>query len=152
MVADLRTGQVLTSTRVPAPQEGTNHRRTGWLVKQLADAPADLLVEAAFDGTSPPTCEQLQLVRADPSCLAPAGRVPLQSFQLSRSVAMGTKRSGVRGAFIPSVVGAVEGFYGEVVQPIRPWVARAPRLPDDPGDDGGRDDGAAGPGAPGDQT
>jgi hypothetical protein len=45
---------------------------------------------------------------------------------------MGTKRSGIRGAFIPSVVSAVEEFYGDVVQPVRPWVARAPRLPDDP--------------------
>ncbi|MEI4271833.1 TerD family protein [Klenkia sp. LSe6-5] len=134
VVADLRTGQVRTSTRVPAPQEGTNHRRVGWLVKQLAAAPGDLLVEADFGGEAPPTCEQLQLVRTDPACLAPAGRVPLGSFHLARSVPMGTKRSGVRGAFIPSVVAAVEGFYGDVVQPVRPWVARAPRLPDDPAD------------------
>ncbi|QNG37195.1 TerD family protein [Geodermatophilaceae bacterium NBWT11] len=131
VVADLRTGQVLTSTRVPAPQEGTNHRRISWLVKQLADAPADLLVEAGFDGAAPPTCEQLQLVRTDAACLAPTTRVALSSFQLTRSVPMGTKRSGVRGAFIPSVISAVEDFYGYVVQPIRPWVAKAPRLPDD---------------------
>jgi hypothetical protein len=132
VVADLRTGQVTTSTHVPAPQEGTNHRRIGWLVKQLSAAPAELLVEADFGGEATPTCEQLQLVRSDPSCLAPAGRVPLAAFNLARTVPMGTKRSGIRGAFIPSVVSAVEEFYGDVVQPVRPWVARAPRLPDDP--------------------
>lgn len=143
VVADLRTGQVLTSTRVPAPQEGTNHRRIGWLVKQLADAPADLLIEAGFEGAAPPTCEQLQLVRTDAASLAPTTRVALASFQLTRSVPMGTKRSGIRGAFIPSVISAVEDFYGQVVQPIRPWVAKAPRLPDEPADDDGSDAGAA---------
>jgi 1,2-phenylacetyl-CoA epoxidase catalytic subunit len=29
------------------------------------------------------------------------------------------------------VTQAVESFYGEVVQPLRPWVAPAPQLPDD---------------------
>lgn len=141
LAADLRTGQVLASTRVPAPQEGTNSRRIAWLVRQLADAPGDLLVEASFDGSAAPTCEQLHLVRRDPTCLVPAGRVPLDSFLLTRTTPMGSKRSGVRGAFIPSVIAAVESFYGEVVQPIRPWVARAPRLPDDPTpDDSGLSD------------
>ncbi|MCO7219383.1 TerD family protein [Klenkia sp. PcliD-1-E] len=134
LVADLRTGQVTTSTRVSAPQEGTNHRRIAWLVKQLTAAPADLLVEADYAGETAPTCEQLQLVRTDHACLSPVGRAPLVAFNLARSVSMGTKRSGVRGAFIPSVVSAVESFYSDVVQPVRPWVARAPRLPEDPAD------------------
>ena len=44
---------------------------------------------------------------------------------------MGTKRSGVRGAFVPSVTSAVEAFYSTVVQPLKPWVPAAPRLPED---------------------
>jgi hypothetical protein len=43
---------------------------------------------------------------------------------------VGTKRSGVRGAFVPSVTQAVESFYREVVQPLRPWVPAAPQLPE----------------------
>jgi hypothetical protein len=44
---------------------------------------------------------------------------------------LGAKRSGVRGAFVPSVTTAVESFYKDVVQAVRPWVAPAPQLPDD---------------------
>lgn len=44
---------------------------------------------------------------------------------------MGTKRSGVKGAFIPSVTTAVEEFYTLVLQPIRAWVPPAPKLPDE---------------------
>jgi hypothetical protein len=101
------------------------------LLRQLKDAPDDLLIEVAFAGGSESTCEQLRDVRAKPVALLPSSNVELTSFTLTRSQPLGTKRSGVRGAFIPSVTQAVESFYGEVVQPLRPWVAPAPQLPDD---------------------
>jgi len=47
---------------------------------------------------------------------------------------VGTKRSGVRGAFVPSITQAVEAFYREVVQPVRPWILAAPQLPESPED------------------
>jgi hypothetical protein len=60
-----------------------------------------------------------------------SGKAEVSSFTLTRSLPLGTKRSGVRGAFVPSVTQAVERFYAEVVQPVRPWVARAPQLPEE---------------------
>ncbi|MFP5370221.1 MAG: hypothetical protein ACLGI3_05675, partial [Actinomycetes bacterium] len=34
-----------------------------------------------------------------------------------------------RGGFIDSVLTAVDGFYGTVLQQLRPWSAKAPQLP-----------------------
>jgi hypothetical protein len=56
-------------------------------------------------------------------------------FRLAVTAPMGTKRSGVKGAFIVSVRRTVEDFYREVVQPLRPWVPPAPKLPVDEGID-----------------
>jgi hypothetical protein len=131
IAADLRTSQIRVSTKVPAPEEGTAQRRIAWLLRQLKDAPDDLLVEVAFTGTTESTCELLRDVRDKPAALVASTRADVASFTLTRSQPLGTKRSGVRGAFVPSVTQAVEGFYADVVQPVRPWVARAPQLPED---------------------
>ena len=131
VIADLRTSQVPVSTRLPAPQEGTAQRRISWLLRQLRNAPDDLLIEVSFSGGAESTCELLRDVRDKATALVPSTKAELTGFTLTRSQPLGTKRSGVRGAFIPSVTQAVEAFYGEVVQPLRPWVPPAPRLPDD---------------------
>ena len=131
VTADLRTSQVRVSTRLPAPQEGTAQRRISWLLRQLKTAPDDLLIEVTSAGGGESTCELLRDVRDKATALVPPTKAELTAFTLTRSQPLGTKRSGVRGAFIPSVTQAVEAFYGEVVQPLRPWVPAAPQLPDD---------------------
>ncbi|WP_432536353.1 TerD family protein [Kineococcus arenarius] len=131
VVADLRTSRVRTSVRVPAAQEGGGQRRIGWLLRQLSDAPADLLIDTHFTGRAESTCEQLRDVRDAPAMLLPDKNAQVAAFTLTRTTSMGTKRSGVRGAFIPSVTDALEDFYRAVVQPLRPWVPPAPKLPDD---------------------
>jgi hypothetical protein len=137
VVADLRTTQVRVGAKVAAPQEGTGQRRISWLLRQLKDAPDDLLIEVLFQGGRESTCEQLRDVRDKPAALTGSTGSEVTSFVLTWQQPLGLKRSGVRGAFIPSVTQALEGFYAKVVQPVRPWVARAPQLPEDavvPGD------------------
>lgn len=131
VVADLRTSQVRVSTSVAAPETGTGQRRVSWLLKQLADAPESLLVEAMFAGRSESACEQLVDVRANSSLLIPERGAEITTFRLSQTSPMGTKRSGVRGAFVPSVLSGFESFYGIVVQPLKPWVPAAPKLSED---------------------
>lgn len=128
--ADLRTGQTRVGVQVPAPQEGGAQRRVGWLLRQFSpETPDDLLVEVLFGGRAESTCERLGDVRAKPGVLVPHRDADVRSFRLSLSSSMGTKRSGVRGAFIPSVTAAVEGFYAAVVQGLRAWTPPAPQLP-----------------------
>lgn len=129
VVADLRTSQVRVSAPVRAPLEGSAQRRVGWLLRQLGQAPDGLLVEVLFGGQAESTCELLQDVRDQPAALLRDRTAEVTSFVLTHVAPLGTKRSGVRGAFIPSVLGAVESFYRFVLQPIRPWTPPAPKLP-----------------------
>ena len=52
-----------------------------------------------------------------------------RTFRIAAASPMGTKRGTGRGGFIDSALAAVDGFYGAVVQQIRPWSAQAPQLP-----------------------
>ncbi|MDQ3456020.1 MAG: TerD family protein, partial [Actinomycetota bacterium] len=129
VVADLRTSQVRVSAPVRAPLEGSAQRRVGWLLRQLGQAPDGLLVEVLFGGQAESTCELLQDVRDKPASVLRDRNSEVASFVLTHIAQLGTKRSGIRGAFIPSVLGAVETFYRFVLQPIRPWTPPAPKLP-----------------------
>jgi stress response protein SCP2 len=130
VTADVRLGQVRTSVEVAAPQEWGGSRRLGWLLKQLGEsAPGDLLIEVIFAGRTETACERLADVRDKPAVLLADRPGEIKSFRLTNSIPMGLKRSGVRGAFVPSVVASVEGFYGTVVQGLRPWPSPAPKLP-----------------------
>lgn len=42
---------------------------------------------------------------------------------------MGTKRSGARGSFVSTVTSALDTFYADVVENVRPWTPPAPQLP-----------------------
>ncbi|GAB4066135.1 TerD family protein [Angustibacter speluncae] len=131
IVADLRTTRVRVGTAVAAPQEGTSHRRVQWILRQLREAPDDVLVEVQFARHSETTCEQLKDLREGPGPLLAGQTKDVAGFVLSRTYPLGTKRSGVKGAFIPSVTDAVESFYSLVLQPLQAWVPSAPKLSDD---------------------
>jgi stress response protein SCP2 len=129
IVADLRVGQIQASVQLGAPREGSSQRRISWLLRQLGDTvPPDLIIEASFTGRSDTTCEQLSALRTQPALLLADRNSDLTSFRLSKSYPMGAKRSGVRGAFVPTVLAAAEGFYGTVVQRLQPWPPPAPKL------------------------
>lgn len=129
VVADLRTGQVRTTVPVDAPREGGASRRVNFILRQLGSAPAALTVEVLFARRDQTACEQLKDVRERPATLLPDPTAEVRSFRLTLTSPMGTKRNGLRNAFIPSVNAAVDAFYAEVVQGLKPSVA--PRLPAD---------------------
>ena len=131
IVADLRTLQIRTSIDVVAPQEGTLPGRVAWLSKQLKEASDGILVEAHFAPRSETTCERLADVREKPRALIPGKEWEPSSFTVSQSHPMGTRRSGAKGSFVSSVTQAVDSFYAEVVEKIRPWTPPAPQLPDE---------------------
>ena len=129
VLADLRTSQVRVSATIDAPEEGGPQRRVMWLLRQLKTAPDGLLVEVQFGPHAESTCELLGDVRDKPSALFRDRSAEVKGFTLTLSAPLGTRRSGVRGAFIPTVMGTVEMFYRHVLQPIRPWTPPAPKLP-----------------------
>lgn len=129
VVADLRTGQVRTSVEIDAPREGTSGRRVNWILRQLTDAPDALTVEVLFARREQTSCELLKDLRSTGSALLPDPSAEVRAFRLTLSAPLGTKRNGLRKAFIPSINVAIDDFYAQVVQGLRPWPATAPKLP-----------------------
>jgi hypothetical protein len=127
--ADLRAAKVICSVDVDAPREGRAQTRVNWLVRQLRDAPDDVRVDAfVAHGRGSSTSKLLRDVRTDPSALTPDPKREVKSFRIARSSAMGSKRGEGRGSFVTSVLDALDAFYGDVVQNLRPWAAKPPRL------------------------
>ncbi|MFX0575253.1 TerD family protein [Nocardia nepalensis] len=134
VVADLRTNKIRCRTTLDAPNEGTAGRRLSWLLRQLADAPGDVQVEAVFSERGNQACEHLDRVRADPKVLTVGRAGAIVSFCLEQAFPMGNRRSGTAASFIASVTAATDTFYGSVVQPLRGWVPAAPKQPEPPTD------------------
>lgn len=129
VIADLRAGRVTVSVDADAPQEGRALTRVNWLVRQLSDAPDGLRIDAYSTGVRSSTSELLKRVREEPACLLQDPKRDVRMFRIAATSALGTKRSAGRGGFIDSVLVAIDGFYENVVQQLRPWTAKAPQLP-----------------------
>jgi hypothetical protein len=129
VTADLRAGRVIVSVDVDAPREGRAATRVNWLLRQLRDAPDALRIDAWTVGARTSTSELLRVVRDDPTRLIESTHKELRTFRVAASSPMGTKRSAGRGGFIDSVLAAVDGFYAAVVEQLRPWAPKAPKLP-----------------------
>src|SRR5215217_1253916 len=61
--------RTLTGVAIEAPREGRAKPRINWLLRQLADAPADLRVEAAFPNARQTTSVLLADAREEPDKL-----------------------------------------------------------------------------------
>ena len=75
------------------------------------------------------TSELLRTVRMNASSLIPDPKVDLRRFRLTATSPIGPKRGTGKGSFIDSIIAAVDGFYGVVLQRLRPWQPKAPQLP-----------------------
>jgi hypothetical protein len=128
VVADLRTGRCTVGVDLAAPTEGRSSTRVNWLVRQLGDAPSNLRIDAFAHMARTSTSELLGAVRQDPAKLLADPKADLRRFKVSATSQLGTKRTTGRGAFIDSVLGAIDGFYEAVLQDLRPWVAKAPQV------------------------
>lgn len=129
VTADLRASQVTCHVDVDAPREGRPTTRVNWLVRQLRNAPETVRLEAyANHARGASTAELLRTVRENPACLVADPSKELRTFRVAVSMPMGTKRGRGRGAFIDSLLVAVNGFYAEVLESLRPWAAAPPKL------------------------
>lgn len=132
--ADLRTRRVIASVTVDAPGEGRPLSRINWLLRQIADAPADLRIDVAFQGARETTSVLLVDARDDPSALlSPTDpkRMP-RSLTVAAARPLGTKRGKGRGSFVADTRAQAIDFYGQIVQSIGAWRAKPPRLPAKP--------------------
>ncbi|WP_203433700.1 hypothetical protein [Jiangella asiatica] len=133
LTADLHASRITCHVDIDAPREGRPTTRVNWLVRQLKNAPDDLRVEAfVAHGRGVGAAELLVAVRENPSVLVADPAKELRSFRVAKSSPMGLKRGRGRGTFIDAVLGAVDAFYGEVMQHLKAWSAAPPRLRPEP--------------------
>lgn len=129
---DLRASRITCELEIDAPRTGRPATRVNWLVRQLKEAPDTLRVEAAvLNQRGPGAAELLRLVREDPQVLVVDATKEIRSFTVALSVPMGAKRGRGRGAFIDSVMSAIDSFYESVVQHLKAWSAAPPKLRSD---------------------
>lgn len=139
ITADLRANRIICHVDIDAPQSGRSTTRVNWLIRQLREARGDLRVEAWLARTrGANSAELLSEVREDPKLLIGGGTKEIRSFRVALSVPMGTKRGRGKGAFIDSVLDAIDDFYAETVQHLKAWAPNPPKLrevespPDEP--------------------
>jgi hypothetical protein len=129
--ADLRGRRFRTSIVIAAPKEGRPSTRINWILRQLATAKDDLLVEVRYPNQKEPTSCSLRDAKAKPERLLYAAdpkRDPM-SFRLAMSKDLGMKRGRQAGSFVLESKQQTSDFYGSIVQGLRAWAAVAPKLP-----------------------
>ncbi|MEV0534512.1 TerD family protein [Kitasatospora sp. NPDC050463] len=124
LTADLRVGKLRTSIEVPAPEQGYPLSWVKRLVRQLAEAPADLHIETLTDGTAAGPRGTLEKLRPEPGDLLPKDSSKITGFRLSLSKTMGSTRGNAESGFIRSVDAAVERFHTAVIAHLDHRAAR----------------------------
>jgi len=132
--ADLRARQTLTSVDVDAPREGRVSSRINWLLRQLGDAPHDLRVEVAYPNARETTSALLSQARADPNRLLypPDPKREPRKFILTLARPMGSKRGKAEGSFVRETRLQTFDFYRDLMQNLKVWQARPPKLHETP--------------------
>jgi hypothetical protein len=129
VTADLRASKITCHVDVEAPREGRPTTRVNWLVRQLKDAPETVRLESfAAYSRGPGNAELLKVVRESPGILSADPSKEIRSFRVALNSPAGTKRGAGRGSFIDSVLDAIDGFYEQVIQNLKPWMPAPPRL------------------------
>src|SRR3954469_816958 len=126
--ADLRARRTLTSVTIEAPRDGRAKPRINWLLRQLADAPGDLQIEAAFPSARQTTVALLSDVREEPEKLfypSDTKREP-RAFTVTLARAMGQKRGKAEGSFVRETRAQTFDFYRDLVQNLKAWQGDAP--------------------------
>lgn len=134
VTADIRTDKVTCSITLPAPREGRLLTRINWLLRQIPEARDAIRIEALLAGSRDASIAALmKTLRRTPESLIPADGRDIKAFRISLDLPMGQKRGTGIGSLIHSVVAVTQHMYAEVVQNLRPAIAKEakpPRMPE----------------------
>lgn len=128
--ASVKARRIAASVTVPAPEDRGGRGRVSWIVNQLRDAPASLVIEAYPRNARTPNTATLAQVNEDRDVLLGEDKPEPVRFQLVWTVEMGAgRKSGKKSpGFIDSILDLIESFYGSVVQTVTPWTPKAPKI------------------------
>ncbi len=130
ILVDLKARQSVMSVGVTAPKDKGGRGRIGWLVNQLKDAPDQLVIEAYTKNAHRGIDASLSEVRERAAVLIGKDKKNPVKFKLVARSELGVnRRSGRSPGFAKSVIDAIESFYGDVLQHLVAYQAKAAKLP-----------------------
>jgi hypothetical protein len=129
VTANLEAQRIEISVSMDAPKSGKSKGRVNWLLRQLKDTKLDVRLDSWGARSRESKSEMLDTARTDVETLYPPNNREIVRFTVTHVRKMGVKqRAGNQGAFIDSVISAIDDFYGDVVQRLKEWQPPAPRL------------------------
>jgi hypothetical protein len=128
--ADVKARRITASVSVNAPEDRGAKACCTWIVGQLKDAPAGLIIESYAKNARTPVSATLAAAREDKDVLLHADKRDPYRFRLTLTQEMGASRktTGRKPGFIDSILSLIDNFYGSVVQNVTPWVPKAPKI------------------------
>ena len=129
LTVDLRARQVICSVDIEAPREGRSTTKINWLVRQLKHANERARLECSvMNQRGSGTSDLLGRVRDNPELLVLDPSKTIRSFTVALNSPMGLKTGRGQGTFIDGLLASVDTFYAEVLQGLKAWSAKPPRL------------------------
>lgn len=132
LLADLRARQLTTSVVMDAPREGRPAARINWILRQLGSAQPALRITVGFANSRETTSLLLAEAQEYPQRLLSPNdpkREP-RSFELAMTGPLGRKAGKGQDSFVRETRRQVIDFYREIVQNLKPWQPRPPKLPE----------------------
>src|SRR5690606_40493031 len=128
--ADLRAQQLTASIDVGAPEDRGSRARITWLLRQLDDAPGEIVVEAYPKAARTPTTATLDRLRDDRDAGLNEQRQEPARIRVLMRRPVGMSRSVGRRSqgFITAGLDLVDEVYGSEGQGLTPWQRAGPQL------------------------
>ena len=153
VVVLLAARSVRYAIEVDAPREGRAKTRINWLLRQLAseDVPGDMLVTAHWDQRKLSSQARVRDLKENSDLLLQDSyghMLPKEAsprlFSLDWTIALPKGKGRSTAPVLEGIAQTVEEFYKRVVEGLRPFVPRAPQLPQtDPTSEDRPEDGEA---------
>jgi hypothetical protein len=129
VVVDLRARQVTCSVDLDAPKEGRPLTKVNWLVRQLKSADGRTRLECnVLNQRGAGATELLERVREKPDLLVLDPTKTIRNFTVALNSPMGLKSGRGQGSFIDGFLESIDTFYSEVLQSLKAWAAKPPRM------------------------
>jgi hypothetical protein len=129
ITADLRARSVICSAEIDAPKEGRPTTKVNWLVRQLKQTNDRARLECnVMNQRGNGASDLLGRVRESPDLLILDPTRTIRSFTVALNSPMGFKSGRGQGTFIDGLLGAIDTFYAEVLQSLKAWAAKPPRM------------------------
>lgn len=127
--ADLGAGVLHCGFELAAPLDGKNKTKLNWLLKQFKEVPKDARLSIGYKrARNLEASVSLSALKSGELEIELDSSRELAQFRVDSVRAFGTKRGRGQGAFIDSVLNQVTDTYSQLLQPVKPWAASAPKL------------------------